>query len=162
MEVTKKRPRLLQTMNSRSFYFFLLQSYKNRLLQCLQTLNKLHKDNTMIYYEGSFRRKTGLLHSLCVRPRDLLYLSLKACKLISPTMNIMNYKLSFIYRLPRLLLIVQGLRPAVKGYRLWYELPPAPAFRRHKETSFQRGSEGGVPIMFLIQSRGREINERSI
>ena len=95
-------------------------------------------------------------------PRDLLYLSLKACKLISPTMNIMNYKLSFIYRLPRLLLIVQGLRPAVKGYRLWYELPPAPAFRRHKETSFQRGSEGGVPILYLIQNRGREIDERSI
>ena len=38
----------------------------------------------MIYYEGSFsfvRRKTGVLHSLCVRPRDLLYLSLKACML---------------------------------------------------------------------------------
>ena len=41
-------------------------------------------------------------------------------------------------------------------------VPPAPAFRGHKEKSFQRGSEGWVPIPFLIQSRGREINETSI
>ena len=46
MEVTKERPRLLQNMNSRSFSF-LITSYKNRLLQCLQTLNISHKDNTM-------------------------------------------------------------------------------------------------------------------
>ena len=40
-----------------------------------------------------------------------------------------------------------------------YKLPP---FGRHKENSLQRGPEGGVPILYLIQKRGREIDERSI
>ena len=59
------------------------------------------------YYERSLffvRRKTGVLHSLCVRARDLLYLSFKACKLnmVNGFANHEYYKLSSVYRLHRL------------------------------------------------------------
>ena len=59
------------------------------------------------YYEGSLffvRRKTGVLHSLCVRARDLLYLSFKACKLnmVYGFANHEYYKVSSVYRLHRL------------------------------------------------------------
>ena len=57
------------------------------------------------YYEGSFffvRRKTDVLHPLCVRARALLYLSFKACKLnmVNGFANHEYYKLSSVYRLP--------------------------------------------------------------
>ena len=78
-------------------------------------------------------------------------------------------KLSSLYRLPRLFNPSGSSRgkqgnsfcsliTVVKGYGA-YKLPP---FRRHKENSFQRGPERGVPILYLIQNRGREIDERSI